>query len=74
MTAYTTLQRTLLGASCAGLMACTEFLAVDNPNVIDADNVDPVADATTLRNSVRLRPDHDERPRTKSRQETPLVM
>ncbi len=53
MTSYTTFQRAVLGASCAGLLACSEFLAVDNPNVIDADNVDPVADATTLANSAQ---------------------
>jgi hypothetical protein len=33
--------------------ACSDFLSVDNPNVIDQDNVDPVADATMLANSAQ---------------------
>jgi hypothetical protein len=46
--------RTLAGAAAlAVLSACSEFLSVDNPNVIDADNIDPVADATTLANSAQ---------------------
>ena len=40
-------------AALAVLSACSEFLSVDNPNVIDADNIDPVADATTLANSAQ---------------------
>ncbi len=39
----------LLGAASA----CNNFLSVDNPNVIDRDNVDPVADATLLANSAQ---------------------
>ncbi|MBC7895347.1 MAG: hypothetical protein H7066_08025, partial [Cytophagaceae bacterium] len=37
----------------AGSVACTDFLSVKNPNVIDVDEVDPVADATTLANSAQ---------------------
>lgn len=33
--------------------ACNDFLSVDNPNVIDQDNIDPVADATVLANSAQ---------------------
>lgn len=53
MTSYISLSRALGALACAGALGCTEFLAVDNPNVIDADNVDPVADATTLANSAQ---------------------
>lgn len=46
--------RTVAGVvALAVLSACSEFLSVDNPNVIDADNIDPVADATTLANSAQ---------------------
>lgn len=51
MTAYTTFRRGVLPVFCAALAACGEFLAVDNPNVIDVGTIDPVADATTLANS-----------------------
>lgn len=37
----------------AAASACNDFLSVDNPNVIDRDNVDPVADATMLANSAQ---------------------
>lgn len=37
----------------AGSVACTDFLSVKNPNVIDVDVIDPVADATTLANSAQ---------------------
>jgi starch-binding outer membrane protein, SusD/RagB family len=37
----------------AALVGCSEFLAVDNPNVIDVGAIDPVADATTLANSAQ---------------------
>jgi hypothetical protein len=37
----------------AAARACSDFLSVDNPNVIDRDNVDPVADAATLANSAQ---------------------
>lgn len=37
----------------AGATACTDFLTVKNPNVIDINEVDPVADATTLANSAQ---------------------
>lgn len=46
-------RRFVAGALGAGAMACTDFLSVDNPNVIDAGNIDPVADATTLANSAQ---------------------
>jgi hypothetical protein len=42
--------RALIGAAL-GVTACTGFLEVDNPNVIDAGTVDPVQDAATLANS-----------------------
>ena len=53
MSTYTTFTRLAAGALCVGAMACSDFLSVDNPNVIDADNIDPVADATTLANSAQ---------------------
>lgn len=53
MRTYPTTPRAVLGALCLSALACSEFLAVDNPNVIDADNIDPVADATTLANSAQ---------------------
>jgi len=37
----------------AAASACGDFLSVENPNVIDRDNVDPVADATMLANSAQ---------------------
>ena len=40
-------------AALISATACTDFLSVDNPNVIDADNIDPVADAATLANSAQ---------------------
>ncbi len=46
--------RTVAGVVALSVLnACSEFLSVDNPNVIDADNIDPVADATTLANSAQ---------------------
>ena len=48
-----TLRRVLAGAAALGAAACSDFLAVDNPNVIDAGNIDPVADAATLANSAQ---------------------
>jgi hypothetical protein len=44
----------MLGAAAlAASTACSGFLEVDNPNVIDAGNLDPVQDATTLANSAQ---------------------
>lgn len=48
-----TARRALLSIASVGALGCTEFLSVDNPNVIDRDKVDPVADATTLANSAQ---------------------
>jgi len=39
----------LMGAAAIlASVGCTEFLAVDNPNVVDVSALDPVKDATTL--------------------------
>jgi hypothetical protein len=44
----------MLGAAALAVStACSGFLEVDNPNVIDADNLDPVQDATTLANAAQ---------------------
>ncbi len=44
----------LLGAAAlVASAACNEFVAVDNPNVIDISAVDPVKDAATLANSAQ---------------------
>lgn len=46
--------RTMAGAAVlAAATACSDFLSVDNPNVIDAETIDPVADATALANSAQ---------------------
>jgi hypothetical protein len=43
-----------LGAAALVLgAACSDFLEVDNPNVIDVEAVDPVADAAALANSAQ---------------------
>jgi hypothetical protein len=44
-----------LGAAAALVAgnACSDFLTVENPNVIDVNAIDPVADATTLANSAQ---------------------
>lgn len=43
--------RALIGLALAASVACSDFLTVKNPNVIDASTIDPTADATTLANS-----------------------
>ena len=43
--------RALIGLALAASVACSDFLSVKNPNVIDASTIDPTADATTLANS-----------------------
>ena len=40
----------LLAGSAAG---CTDFLNVENPNVIDVSAIDPIQDAATLANSAQ---------------------
>lgn len=42
-----------VGALLVASAACTDFLEVKNPNVINRDEIDPVADATTLANSAQ---------------------
>ncbi len=49
MTTYQHALRRMLGAAAVlATVGCTDFLAVDNPNVIDVSALDPVKDATTL--------------------------
>jgi hypothetical protein len=44
----------LLGAiAVLGSVGCNDFLAVDNPNVVDVSALDPVNDAVTLANSAQ---------------------
>jgi starch-binding outer membrane protein, SusD/RagB family len=43
--------RALAGIALAASVACSDFLTVKNPNVIDASSIDPVQDAATLANS-----------------------
>ncbi len=43
--------RALVGLALAASVACSDFLTVKNPNVIDAGTIDPVQDAATLANS-----------------------
>lgn len=43
--------RALVGLALAASVACSDFLTVKNPNVIDASTIDPVQDAPTLANS-----------------------
>jgi hypothetical protein len=45
--------RMLGAAALAASTACSGFLEVDNPNVIDAGSLNPVQDATTLANSAQ---------------------
>lgn len=42
-----------VGALLVATAACSDFLEVKNPNVINAEEIDPVADATTLANSAQ---------------------
>lgn len=54
MTTYKHASRRLLGAAAlAATAACSEFVTVDNPNVIDISAIDPVRDAATLANSAQ---------------------
>ncbi|MGQ0647150.1 MAG: hypothetical protein ACT4P7_06235 [Gemmatimonadaceae bacterium] len=54
MTTYQCATRRLLGAAALVASAgCTDFLSVDNPNVIDVSVVDPVRDASTLANAAQ---------------------
>ena len=55
MTTLARAARRTLGAAVllAGATACTDFLAVENPNVIDVGAVDPVQDAASLANSAQ---------------------
>lgn len=53
MHSYSLVRRGLLASACALSVACSDFLAVDNPNVIDVGAIDPVADAGTLANSAQ---------------------
>lgn len=46
-------RRTLGAAALLASVGCNEFLAVENPNIIDVSAIDPIADATTLANSVQ---------------------
>src|SRR5574338_412643 len=47
-------RRTLaVAAILAGATACSDFLNVENPNVIDINAIDPVQDATALANSAQ---------------------
>lgn len=45
--------RWVTAAALVASAGCSGFLEVDNPNVINADDLDPVADATTLANSAQ---------------------
>jgi len=48
------LRRTLaVAAALVGVAGCTDFLNVENPNVIDINAVDPVQDAAALANSAQ---------------------
>ena len=42
-----------VAAVLAGTAGCSDFLTVDNPNVIDVNAIDPVQDATALANSAQ---------------------
>ena len=54
MTTYKRALGRMLGAAALlGSAACSDFLEVENPNVIDVSAIDPVNDATTLANSVQ---------------------
>ncbi len=54
MTTYTrACGRLLAAAALLAGVGCTDFLTVDNPNVIDINAVDPVKDAATLANSAQ---------------------
>ena len=47
-------RRTLaVAAALAGTTACSDFLNVENPNVIDISAVDPIQDAAALANSAQ---------------------
>lgn len=43
----------LAGVATLAAAGCSDFLSVDNPNVIDRDLIDPVADARSLANSAQ---------------------
>lgn len=54
MTTYQRAFGRMLGAAALlASVACTDFLTVQNPNVVDVSTIDPVKDATTLANSVQ---------------------
>lgn len=49
MTTYQrAIRRTLGAAAVLASVGCTDFLTVENPNVVDVSAIDPVKDATTL--------------------------
>ncbi len=54
MTTFQRASRRMLGAATLlASVGCTDFLTVQNPNVIDVSAIDPVKDAATLANSVQ---------------------
>ncbi len=46
-------RRALAAVAIVAATGCSDFLTVDNPNVIDRDLIDPVADARALANSAQ---------------------
>lgn len=46
-------RRALAAVAIVAATGCSDFLSVDNPNVIDRDLIDPVADARALANSAQ---------------------
>ena len=54
MTSYQRALGRMLGAAAVlATVGCTEFLAVQNPNVVDVSAINPVKDAATLANSAQ---------------------